>query len=118
MYINERHINAGQNEIHKFGHKSRECAQSFLTERNGYISIPVATKHWTFGTTNGKYGEFCKINGTIFSVNAGGFCYAKAGTDKGEALCKAIASIIDEMTKMDNERIAHLNDVLGVEAED
>ena len=115
MFRDNRYINAGENEIYKFGHKSREFAASFLDSHNGYISIPVATKHWTFGTSNGKYGEFCKLKGTCFSVNDGGFAYAKIGSEKCEILCQFIQSVIDEMKRLDAERIEHVREIRGIE---
>ena len=85
MYKDFRYINAGENEIYRYGKKAVEKASAFLEERNGYYSFPVdGGKYWTIGTSNGKYGEFMKFGDVIFSVNKGGFAYAKAGTEKGE----------------------------------
>lgn len=106
MFKDNRYINAGENEFYRYGKKAVALATAALTPNaSGYYSIPVdADKYWTIGTSNGKYGEFAKINGTIFSVNKGGYMYAKAGTDKGEKFVKAIEGLIKTMNKKNAER--------------
>ena len=112
MYLNGRYINAGTNEIHRYGRKAREYAAIALNpNENGYYAIPVdGGKYWTLGTSNGKYGEFAKVNGTIFSVNSIGMMYAKAGTEKGELFVKAVQALIDEMNKINDERFEKLKE--------
>lgn len=98
---------AGTNEIHRYGNKAVEKASIALTANDkGYYSIPAdGGKYWTIGTSEGKFGEFAKINGICFSVNKGGFLYAKAGTEKGEAFVKMVESMISKMNEMNQERI-------------
>ena len=106
MYKDNRYINAGENEIYRYGHKAVEKVESFLeANKSGYYSFPVdGGKYWTIGTNNGKFGEFAKIGGTCFSVNNGGFMYAKAGTDKGEKFVEALNWMIAEMNKINKSR--------------
>lgn len=103
-----RYINAGTNEIYRYGKKAREYAASFIEpNKNGYISFPVdAGKYWTIGTSEGKYGEFAKYKETIFSVNNGGYMYAKAGTEKADKLVDCINGIITEMKRLDDARFS------------
>lgn len=112
MYKDYRYINAGQNEIHRYGHKAVERVQAFLeANENGYYSFPVdGGKYWTIGTSNGKFGEFAKVGNTIFSVNNGGFMYAKAGTEKGEKFVEALNTLIAEMHRLNNERIGNIEE--------
>ena len=106
MFKDNRYINAGENEIYRYGKKAVEKASASLTPHNGYYSIPAdGGNYWTLGTSSGKYGEFIKINGTIFSVNKGGYAYAKAGTEKGDAFVKAIQGMIEEMNNLNKARI-------------
>lgn len=102
MYKDGRYINAGTNEIYRWGHKAVERVEACLTpNQNGYYSIETdAGKYWTIGTSEGKYGEFAKIGNTIFSVNRGGYAYAKAGTEKGNAFVAAIKEMISEMHRI------------------
>lgn len=105
MYKDFRYIKAGQNEIHRYGRKAVEKVRRHLEPKNGYISFPVdGEKYWSIGTSEGKYGEFCRIGDTIFSVNRYGFAYAKAGTDKGDKLIKALESMIEEMHRINASR--------------
>lgn len=106
MYKDERYINAGTNEVYRFGKKALEKAAAALIENAaGYYSIPTdGGNYWTIGTSNGKYGEYAKVNGVCFSVNKAGNMYAKAGTEKGEAFIKAVNSLIDKMHEMNGER--------------
>lgn len=59
MYKDYRYINAGQNEIYRYGHKAVEKVQACLTPNDqGWLSIPVdGGKYWTIGTSEGKYGR-------------------------------------------------------------
>lgn len=99
MYKDYRYINAGENEIYRWGKKTIEEISQFLEPNDkGYISIPTnGGKAWTIGTSTGKYGEFCKFKDTFFSVNSWGYAYAKAGTEKGDKLVEFIQSMIEEM---------------------
>lgn len=107
MYKDYRYINAGENEIYRYGHKAVEKVSVFLkANENGYYSFPVdGGKYWTIGTSNGKYGEFMKYNDTIFSVNKGGYAYAKEGTDKAVKFVEFINALIAEMNRLNAERI-------------
>lgn len=99
MYKDFRYINAGQNEYYRWGHKTIEKIQACLEpNENGYYSIAAdGGKHWTFGTSEGKYGEYARFNDTFFSVNKGGYIYAKAGTEKADAFKAMLNQMIDEM---------------------
>lgn len=111
MYKDYRYINAGENEIYRYGRKAVERVQAFLEPNNGYYSFPVnGDKYWTIGTSNGKFGEFMKYGDTIFSVNKGGFAYAKEGTEKGERFVEFLNAIISEMHRLNKERVSNIND--------
>lgn len=104
MYKDSRYINAGTNEYYRWGHKAVEKVEAAMKEHNGYYSIPAdGGKYWTFGTSEGKYGEFAKIEGTIFSVNKGGYVYAKADTEKGEKFVSAMRNLINTMNEKHRE---------------
>lgn len=107
MFKDRRYINAGTNEIYRYGKKAQaKVTAAMEPNANGYLSIATdGDKYWTLGTSDGKFGEFCKINGTIFSVNKGGFAYAKAGTEKGEAFKKALEAMLNEMIELNAARI-------------
>lgn len=115
MFRDNRFINAGQNEIYRYGHRAVEKVSEFLEpNKNGYYTFPThGGRYWTMGTSEGKYGEFMKFGDTIFSVNKGGYAYAKAGTDKGEKFVNFLNAIIAEMHRLNKERIDYLtrNDV-------
>lgn len=106
MYKDFRYINAGENEIHRYGKKAQERVKAFLEpNEKGFYSIPVdGGKYYTIGTSNGKFGEFCKINGTCFSVNGGGFAWAKVGSEKAEKFVEAINAMVEEMEKINMSR--------------
>ena len=108
MFKNDRNYYAGTNEVYRYGKEAvAKAAHALEVNKNGYMSIPTdAGKYWTIGTSEGKYGEFAKINGVIFSVNRGGFAYAKVGTEKGDAFVAAINSLIAKMNEMNEERLA------------
>lgn len=107
MYKDFRYINAGTNEFYRYGHKAVEKLSEFLkANESGYISIPAdGGKYWTFGTSDGKFGEFAKIGDTCFSVNKGGYLYAKAGTDKGDKLIEGIKALIESMKETNEARV-------------
>lgn len=105
MYKDSRYINAGTNEIYRYGRKAVERVQACFEEHNGYISIPAdGGRYWTLGTSEGKFGEFARLGNTCFSVNRGGYVYAKAGTDKGNALVEALKAMIEKMHELNNAR--------------
>ena len=99
MFKDYRYINAGTNEYYRWGTKAQDKLAYYLEpNENGYYSIPVdGGKYWTFGTSEGKFGEFAKYLDTFFSVNKGGFLYAKVGTPKAEMFVKMIQDLIDRM---------------------
>ena len=107
MYKDFRYINAGENEIYRWGKKAIERVSCSLEpNKAGFYSIPVdGGKYYTIGTSIGKYGEFAKVNGTNFSVNSAGMMYAKAGTEKGELFVKAIEEMIAEMKRLNKKRV-------------
>lgn len=106
MYKDGRYINAGTNEIYRYGHKAVEKVSACLTpNENGFYSIEVdGGKYWTIGTSEGKYGEFAKIGEMFFSVNKGGYMWAKIGTEKGDAFVKALKGMIEEMNRINRSR--------------
>lgn len=106
MFKDKRYINAGENEIYRYGRKAQERAAIALEPNDkGFYSIPVdGGKYWTIGTSNGKYGEFCKMGNTIFSVNKGGFAWAMAGTPKAEAFIEAVNNMIAKMQETMDSR--------------
>lgn len=107
MYKDFRYINAGENEIYKYGHKAVEMVKACLEpNEKGYYSIAAnGGKYWTIGTNEGKYGEFARFGETIFSVNKGGFVWAKAGTEKGEKFVEFLKAMIEEMNRLNKARI-------------
>lgn len=107
MFKDGRYINAGENEIYRYGKKAVALVESCLEPNDkGFYSIPVdADKYWTIGTSNGKFGEFAKIGCTCFSVNKAGFMWAKAGTEKAEAFVNVLHNMIAEMHRLNNQRL-------------
>lgn len=107
MFKDGRYINAGINEIYRYGKKAVEKATAALTPNAaGFFSIPAdGGKYWTFGTSNGKYGEFAKIGETIFSVNSAGNLWAKAGTAKADKFIEGIKAMINNMNETNAARI-------------
>lgn len=108
MYKDYRYINAGENEIYRYGHKAVDMVKAcMIPNEKGYLSIPCdCGKYWTIGTSKGKFGDFCKFGDDIFSVNNGGFAYAKADTEKGQKFIKALETMIGYMNKLNEERTA------------
>lgn len=116
MYKDFRYINAGTNEVYRYGRKARakvaECRQP---NEKGFYSIPAdGGAYWTIGTSEGKYGEFAKVAGGFLSVNKGGYVWAKEGTEKAEIFLAMIDAMIAEMEQLDADRIK----ALGVEEEE
>lgn len=112
MFKDNRYIYAGTTEIYRFGHKAVEKAEKALeANEKGFYSIPVdGGKYWTIGTSEGKYGEYAKVGDTFFSVNKGGYMWAKAGTGKGEAFVKAVKAMIEYMNKLNAARVQAFDD--------
>lgn len=92
-------VRAGENYYYKWGREAREFLEAHKTSNaNGFLSLPIETKYYTIGTSEGKFGEFCKSNaGVIFSVNKAGFAYAKADGAKAEAFIAFINEFLDAM---------------------
>ena len=100
MYKDYRYINAGENEFYRWGKKAQERIIACMEPRNGFYSIPVdGGNYYTLGTSKGKYGEFMKWNGTIFSVNTSGYAWAKAGTEKAEKFIEMLNRLVGDMKK-------------------
>lgn len=111
MYKNFRYINAGENEIYRYGHKAVERVAVCLKPENGYYSIAVdGGKYYTLGTSTGKYGEFIKWHDTFFSVNKGGFAYAKEGTEKGDKFVEFLNDMINKMNEINMSRFENNDD--------
>lgn len=112
MFKDNRYINAGTNEFYRYGHKAVEKVKAAMTPNAaGYYNIPAdGGKYWTFGTSNGKYGEYAKLEGTFFSVNKAGKIWAKVGTDKADAFLAAMEKLIEAMNTRNAERFADEDD--------
>lgn len=112
MFKDNRYINAGTNEIYRYGHKAVDKASAYLEpNENGYFSFPVdGGKYWTMGTSEGKFGEFMKYKDIFFSVNRGGFAYAKVGTDKAEKFVEFVNAVIFEMNRLNSARFEESED--------
>ena len=67
-------------------------------------------KDWTSGTSKGKYGEFAKVKDTIFSVNDAGYMYAKADGSKGKKFVESINFMLDEINRINRERLGALQE--------
>ena len=108
MYKDYRYINAGENEIYRYGRKARAMAAAHLEpNEKGFYSIPAdGGKYWTIGTSNGKFGEFAKFHETFLSVNNGGYVWAKVGTPKAEAFIEMVKGMIAKMEEMDKARFS------------
>lgn len=106
MFKDNRYINAGENEIYRYGHKAVDKVKAYLEpNEKGYYSFPVdGGKYWTIGTSNGKFGDFMKFKDTFFSVNTAGYAYAKVGTDKAEKFVEFINSMISKMNEINESR--------------
>lgn len=70
MYKDFRYINAGENEIYRWGRKAQYLVSySLKPNERGFYSIECdGGKYWTIGTSMGKYGEFAKYKDTYFKV--------------------------------------------------
>ena len=99
MYKDYRYINAGTNEYYRWGKEARAKLEAALTpNENGFLSIPAdGGRYWTFGTSEGKFGEFAKYGDTFFSVNKAGFIWAKVGTEKAEKFVEMINALLNQM---------------------
>ena len=91
---------AGRNVVLRWGKKAQELVESYkVPNENGFYSIPVDGRaYWTIGTSNGKYGEFAKVDDGFLSVNSAGYAWAKVETAK-EAI---FLNMIDKMLKCMN----------------
>lgn len=107
MYKDNRYINAGTNEIHRYGKKAQGMVKEYLTpNEKGFYSIPAdGGKYWTIGTSEGKFGEFAKFKDTFLSVNTAGCVWAKEGTPKAEAFVEMINTMLNSMIEKNNARI-------------
>ena len=112
MYKDFRYVNAGTNEVYRYGRKARaKVAEHLEPNEKGFYSIPAdGGSYWTIGTSDGKYGEYAKFGETFLSVNKGGYVWAKVGTDKAEAFLAMVDSLLKKMEELDADRVAALND--------
>lgn len=96
------YVNAGRNEIHRWGRKAQEKVKTHLTpNENGFYTIPADGGHyWTIGTSKGKYGEYARFGDVILSVNSAGNVWAKIGTPKADAFVKMIEGMLNSMINM------------------
>lgn len=110
MYKDYRFINAGENEIYRYGHKAQEkVAKHLEPNKNGFYSIPAnGGKYWTIGTSKGKFGEFAKFHDTILSVNSAGNVWAKVGTPKADTFIAMVNNMIESMKKKNQERLDNM----------
>ena len=120
MYKDGRYINAGQNEIYRYGHKAVEKVEAHMSANEaGFISIPAdGGKYWTIGTSEGKYGEFARIGDTCFSVNKAGNVWAKEGTEKAELLLQCMRAMISNMNRQKEEQDEHFRSLHPEEEEE
>ena len=101
MFKDERFINAGENEFYRWGRKAMEKAKKRLEpNKNGFYTIPCdGGKYWTIGTSEGKYGEFCKIGNECLSVNSWGYAWAKVGSKKEKVFFDLVNTLIHSMER-------------------
>lgn len=109
MYKDFRYINAGENEIYRYGRKAQEEIASFLEpNEKGFYSVPAnGGKTWTFRTSTGKYGEYAKYGDKFLPVNKGGYIWAKVGSEKAEVFIAMVQGMLSEMKRINEERIAY-----------
>ena len=105
-YEDSRYYNAGENYIHRYGHKAQEKILKHMEpNEQGFYSIPAdGGKYWSIGTSNGKYGEFAKFGDNFLSVNSSGNVWAKEGTPKAEVFKKMIVHMLEDMKKTNAAR--------------
>ena len=105
MYKCHSYINAGTNEFYRYGRKAQEKRAFYLNaNENGFISVPAdGGDYWTFGTSDGKFGEFAKYKDTFFSVNKMGRIWAKEGTEKAAKLVEMINDLLAKMKETNKE---------------
>lgn len=110
MFKDSRYINVGQNEVHRYGKKAQERAAAHLEpNEKGFYSIPAdGGRYWTIGTSSGKFGEFAKFGDQFLSVNSAGNVWAKVGSDKAEIFVAMVERMIEDMKKINAERIEKL----------
>lgn len=78
--------------------------KALVPNESGFYSIPAdGGAYWTFGTSDGKYGEFAKWKDAFFSVNKGGYVWAKSGTDKGVMFVEMIKDLAAQMVAKHQE---------------
>ena len=106
MFKDNRYINAGENEVYRYGKKAQELAKSSLQpNEHGYYSILAnCGNYWAIGTSTGKYGEFAKFGENFLSVNKGGYVYAKAGSAKEDVFKALVNDMINKMVELNNSR--------------
>lgn len=112
MYKDFRFINAGENEFYRYGKKAQERVRSAMkpNERGYYSIIADGGKYWTIGTSKGKFGEFAKFKGTFFSVNNGGYVYAKVDTEKGDMFIEMLKTMLKNMIEYCEKKITRENE--------
>lgn len=112
MYKDFRYINAGQNEFYRYGHKAQDYVKAAMQpNEKGFYSIAAdGGKYWTIGTSEGKFGEFAKFENTFFSVNKGGYVWAKVGTEKGQMFVKMLERMLADMIETNNSRFVSIED--------
>ena len=96
-----RYVNAGTNEIHRWGRKAQEKIKTHLMPNdNGFYTIPAdGGRYWTIGTSNGKFGEYARFGDVYLSVNKSGNVWAKVGTPKADAFVKMVEGMLNSMIK-------------------
>ena len=106
MYKDNRYINAGTNEFYRYGKAAQAKVRSHLEpNESGFYSIPAdGGKYWTIGTSEGKFGEFAKIDNSCLPVNKAGNVWAKVGTEKAKAYVKLINRLLFDMELKNAER--------------
>lgn len=107
MFKDNRYINAGTNEFYRWGRKAIEKIQAGLVpNEKGFYSIPAdGGSYYTFGTSEGRYGEFAKYKDTFLSVNKGGYIWVKEGSEKHAAYVEMLNGMIEAMNAKHAEGI-------------
>lgn len=110
MYKDYRYINAGENEVYRYGKKAQSKVKAAMVANKGYYSIAAdGGRYWTIGTSEGKFGEFAKFQDNFFSVNSAGYVYAKAETEKGSKFLKMLERMLEKMVQLNDERLKNCN---------
>lgn len=118
MYKDYRYINAGENEIYRWGTKAQYLvANSLKPNERGFYSLKCdGGKYWTIGTSSGKYGEFAKYKSTYFKVSSG-YIYIHESNQKLSAFLEMINEMLSDMKKRYSQYLEEENKQIESEIE-